>query len=547
MPHGVVLLDRKWRVTFVSRTTAAEVGVDEKQGLGRPIWELWPRILGTPLEAALRKTMRERVHQELELASDEGPVVIHALSLFPTRDGLGLMHRDATEEHLLRQRERSQAELAFAASGLGDFSWDMKTGTVTCSARAAAIFGTPRRFDAQEGLLQIDVQDADRIRSAGDKALRHGTPFHLEHRLSRPQDRETWVICWARPEYDKNGEPIGLIGVVADITHLKVQEAKLRESEARFRAFADEAPAPLWVANADGTIEYMNQAGIGFSGLDPAKFRDAVAFTAQVVALIHPDDLERVELARVGGKAEHAPIDLEIRVLDVHRAWRWLRLISHARHDQDGRYLGDIGMFVDVTDVHEAQARQRLLIDELNHRVKNTLATVQSMASQTLRAGLDAGQARETFVDRLFALSAAHNVLTREHWESADLAEIAAQAAAPFSPSPERRIEIKGQSVRLASNVAVGMAIGLHELATNSTKYGALSNANGRVALSWRSVGDGSAVELIWREQGGPAVHAPMRQGFGARFLTRNLGADLAYRPEGLTCTLRIEIIQPRQ
>lgn len=422
MDHGVVLLDRQWRILFVNRAAAAQIDLDSGPARGRPIWDVSPEILGTPLEAALRRGMREQVPVELELRSPNRPGAIFAVNVFPTSGGLGVIYRDVTDQHRARRR----------------------------------------------------------------------------------------------------------------------QEAKLRESEARFRAFAEEAPAPLWVVNADGTMDFMNRAAIEFSAMSQDDIVDAQTFATRVNAQLHPDDRDRVNRLRADPTIEHAPIDMEVRTKNARQEWRWLRIISHPRHDEDGRYLGAIGLFVDVTDVHEAQVRQRLLIDELNHRVKNTLATVQSIAGQTLRDGADAGVARQTFVERLLALSAAHNVLTRENWKGANLAEIAAQAAAPFELGPTPRIAIDGQPVRLGSNVAVGVAIGLHELATNAAKYGALSIPGGRVCLSWRPDESGSTVVLTWRELGGPLVEASTHKGFGTRFLIRNLHADLAFCPDGLVCTCRI-------
>jgi len=203
----------------------------------------------------------------------------------------------------------------------------------------------------------------------------------------------------------------------------------------------------------------------------------------------------------------------------------------------------------DVTEIRQAEARQQLLINELNHRVKNTLATIQSIANQTFRDSPGHAAAREVFVDRLLALSAAHNVLTRENWGGADLAEIAAEAVRPYDDAARSRIHMRGADARLAPQVAVGLSMALHELAANATKHGALSELGGQVSLAWRLKADGSAVCLRWRERGGPPVHPPSRRGFGARLLTRGLAielghpAELEYRLEGVVCTLHAPIV----
>ena len=207
--------------------------------------------------------------------------------------------------------------------------------------------------------------------------------------------------------------------------------------------------------------------------------------------------------------------------------------------------------FHDVTEIRQAEARQRLLINELNHRVKNTLATIQSIANQTFRDDLGQAAARGIFVDRLLALSAAHNVLTRENWGGADLVEIAAEAVRPFDGAARSRIHVHGPDARLAPQVAVGLSMALHELATNAIKHGALSEPGGKVSLAWRLGGDRSSVCLRWRERGGPPVRPPSRRGFGARLLTQGLAvelgraAELDYRPEGVVCTLHAPISDP--
>lgn len=191
-------------------------------------------------------------------------------------------------------------------------------------------------------------------------------------------------------------------------------------------------------------------------------------------------------------------------------------------------------------------AHQRLLIDELNHRVKNTLATVQSIATQTLRNAettVDAYAALET---RLLALSRAHDVLTRESWEGADLVEVVREAVAPFRSRASERFRIAGPEVRLCPRMSLAIAMAIQELATNAVKYGALSNTAGAVRIDW-SVSNGALPPRLafrWAEEGGPAVSPPTRRGFGSRLIERNLARDLdgavaiAFDPDEVVCTV---------
>jgi two-component sensor histidine kinase len=193
---------------------------------------------------------------------------------------------------------------------------------------------------------------------------------------------------------------------------------------------------------------------------------------------------------------------------------------------------------------HAAEHRE-LLIHELNHRVKNTLATVQSLAYQTLRSAPNPADARKALDARLVALSQAHDVLTRESWEAADIRELVGRALHPFQTGAAARIRLRGPDVRVKPKMAIALSMALHELATNAVKYGALSVQGGRVAVEWQLLGDGAArrLRLVWRETGGPPVTTPAHRGFGTRLIASGIGdfgaePTIEFKPEGLVCVL---------
>lgn len=212
--------------------------------------------------------------------------------------------------------------------------------------------------------------------------------------------------------------------------------------------------------------------------------------------------------------------------------------------DSDGVIVGVVGVTTDVTEHSRAQRRLRLMIDELNHRVKNTLAIVQGIAYQTFRQEGIALEARQAFDQRLAALGKAHGLLTRESWESADLAAVATEACAPHLDGADRII-MSGPPLRLAPKTAVTIAMALHELCTNAAKYGALSVDAGRVALTW-SIERGARhrLHLRWQESGGPPVVAPSRRGFGSLMIERALSTELQgdvrldFESAGLVCVI---------
>ena len=192
--------------------------------------------------------------------------------------------------------------------------------------------------------------------------------------------------------------------------------------------------------------------------------------------------------------------------------------------------------------------QRRLLINELNHRVKNTLAVVQSIAVQSLGRATALVGARDALTNRLGALAQAHDVLTRENWEGAELREVARVAVAPLGS--DEQISIGGPQVRLTPALSVSLALALHELGTNALKYGALSRSGGHVDIAWEVVekGDARRLSLRWAESGGPPVQHPTREGFGTRLVRRSLEAELDasvsldFAPDGVVCVMTVSL-----
>ncbi|MGV8938166.1 MAG: HWE histidine kinase domain-containing protein [Allorhizobium sp.] len=215
----------------------------------------------------------------------------------------------------------------------------------------------------------------------------------------------------------------------------------------------------------------------------------------------------------------------------------WLSTKTPMR-DETGKISGIVGISIDITERKRAEDKLRLMVNELNHRVKNTLATVQAIVSQTLRGTAPA--TREALEGRLLALSAAHDVLTRENWQSAELEDIVTAALTPFGGSGSDCFKVSGPPMRLWPRAALALALGLHELATNALKYGALSNGSGQVTIHWEIVpGSKTAVRLTWTERGGPPVKIPTQRGFGTKLLEGILAQDLGG-------TTRISFDDPR-
>jgi PAS domain S-box-containing protein len=342
----------------------------------------------------------------------------------------------------------------------------------------------------------------------------------------------------ARPRISKNGEFLGMIGVNVDITAREQVESALRESEERFRLAVEAAPSGMLMTNADGQIVMMNAHAeqlFGYSRgelvgqkiefLVPERFRRS-----------HPEYRESY-CARPSARPMGAGRDLFALRKDGTEVAVEIGL-SPIVTSEGAMVLAAI---VDISARKQAEAQRELLLAELNHRVKNTLAVVQGIANQTFKDTDTAPETRKSFDGRLLALAGAHNLLTEANWENASLEELAANALQARDANKER-VSLSGPRVLLPPRQALDIAMVLHELFTNAVKYGALSNDAGRIEIEWTQSDEAEPrLELIWREHGGPPVSAPDRRGFGSLLLEQTLGRGevrTEFRPEGLVCSI---------
>jgi PAS domain S-box-containing protein len=334
-------------------------------------------------------------------------------------------------------------------------------------------------------------------------------------------------------------------GVEIDITDRKRAEEALKEREAELREVLSAASiATFDVDHVTGNVRGSPQLNeiYGYPSSRSLNLQD-------LRARYHPDDLE--EIYRLfAGAADPAvrQFDMEFRLLLPGGVTRWVAGRGAYVRDETGRVVRSRGVVLDITERKHWEERQQLLIHELNHRVKNTLSTVQSIAYQSLRNAATPDQARRDIEGRLIALSRAHDVLTREGWEGASLREIVSQAIEPFGGLGEDRFTVEGEDLRLSPQRALALAMALQELATNAVKYGSLSNESGRVTITATIAGAPPLMRLVWAESGGPTVPVPSRRGFGSRLIERSLAADLGgradlqFRPDGIVCVIEAPV-----
>jgi signal transduction histidine kinase len=269
-----------------------------------------------------------------------------------------------------------------------------------------------------------------------------------------------------------------------------------------------------------------------------------------IIARVHPDDKKKRQDAVDHAIATGADLEVEHRILMPDGSIGWVLTRGRAAYEK-GRAVRAAGVSLDITARKTAENHQRLLLDELNHRVKNTLSTVQSIAMQT--RGSDARPSRfdVVFLARIEALARAHDLLTEASWEGASLGEVMGRTLAfHVSGGEAARVRLSGPPIQLSPNAAVTLNLAFHELATNAVKYGSLSTSAGRVDVDWKidDATSPSAVVIEWRESGGPEVSTPTRRGFGSRLIERGLAhefsgeCELRFRPEGLHCRIRLPL-----
>ncbi|MBQ0821307.1 PAS domain S-box protein [Microvirga sp. HBU67558] len=372
-------------------------------------------------------------------------------------------------------------------------------------------------------------------------------PFRLEYRLRRADGTYRWAIDAAAPRIGEDGTFLGYVGSVLDITERKEIEERLRASVAEFQTVTNAAPALVWVGAEDGRILYMNERWHEFTGQTTEE-----ALGYGWASTMHPEDVERVlpywQRCRETGEIYEG--EARYRGRDGEYRWHAFRAMPHI--GPEGAIAKWFGVSVDIHERKEWEEHRELLINELNHRVKNTLAIVQSMAAQSLRQLSEESRPKlQAFEDRLFALARAHDVLTRENWEGAELREIIDEVVEPYLRQKTRHLDIEGPRLRLIPRTALAIAMAIHELATNAAKYGALSVPSGCVHITW-AVEPGEVPRLVlqWQERDGPRVTAPTRRGFGTRLIERSLAQDiggdvrLTYAPTGVVCVMNVPLTE---
>lgn len=392
-------------------------------------------------------------------------------------------------------------------------------------------------------------------RSLLSEVLATGKPVRDAERIVERADGTTTIVSVSiDPLRNAKGELVGAVNCFTDITERKRVDGALEQSrlhaleqEQRLAATYEHAAIGITEIAPDGRLIRVNEATCAITGFSREELLSVRLFTHT-----HPDDADPDRDAfrkQVAGELDFYSV--EKRLVRKDGRVIWLSVRSSPVRDADGHLLYIVRVIQDITERKGAEQRAKLLIDELNHRVKNTLATVQSLASQTARGAPTPQDFRERFEGRLIALSKAHDQLTQHHWESADLRDLLSGSFAPYPGAVPGRVSLRGEDIVLRPRAVLTLAMAVHELVTNAVKYGALSVPGGRIEIRWQPVEEPEGRKFLridWMEEGGPTVVEPQQRGFGSKLIEGSIAAELGgrarltYAPEGLRCEMLIPL-----
>lgn len=544
-------------LAFYNDAYAPTIGGKHPAALGRPANENW-RELWDDLEPLLAKV---RWTGETNEASDRPfyierygypETVYFDISYSPIYsdagqvDGVLCIVKETTDRiHAERALAKSEERLtnALSAAGIvGIFDTDLVDGKVYADARFAEMYSVDPGIAEQGAPLDsymnnVHPEDKEWVEKAIYEAVETGKKCVLEYRVVSTGGAVRWLEVHGHCLYDESGKPWRMPGLAVDITDRKRAELAV----GRLAAIVASSEDAIIGTDLNGVITSWNRGAEKLYGYSS---NEAIG---KPVTILLPDDrrdeeqciLDRVE------RGEHVePYDtFRLRkdgsVVDVS-------LTVSPVSDSQGRIMGASKIARDITSRRESEQLRHTLMNEIRHRMQNSLATVLAIARQTFRNVEGAEEACKTFEARLMALSKGHTLLTAESWNSVALNDIVAQPLAAFGAD---RFEIDGPDTSLSPRATLGLTLVLHELATNAAKYGALSDPSGIVKIKWvLEDSEPKRLSLRWRETGGPPVTPPSHKGFGSSLITSALLAEtdsqtsINYDPAGVICEVSLPV-----
>ncbi len=471
---------------------------------------------------------------------------------YPVKDELGevgevvILTQDITprvEAEAALDEAEARFRIAREAAQLGIFDFDFRRGVCIWDERIRELWGVGPDEKITDEIFMGGVHPEDR--GLVDQALALATTapsdgtYKAEYRVVHRSSKETrWLLATGRVFFDAD-IPVRLVGTVQDMSERRAYEDALRTSEERLQIGLAAAKLGHWSWDTTTDVAVFSERACAIFGIKTPEVT-----WRSLQKLLHAQDRPHAIEAVKASLASGEDYTIEYRVNRPDGGQVWVSALGRPIYAAGGMPKGMIGVVQDVSERKANEEKIRLLMAEVNHRSKNMLAVVQSIAHQTSVSGSPRAFARR-FGERLQGLAASHDLLVNNGWQSVDLAELVASQLAPFRDIIRNRITFEGPDVALQPAAAQALGMALHELATNAGKYGALSSDHGQVRISWSlSTGTGARFRMSWNESGGPPVKEPAASGFGSKLIAQLTEValqgrvSLAYPPEGAMWTL---------
>lgn len=541
MREGVLIVSDGGTIRYCNEALARMLATPITSIIGRKFEDLVAgdaahrsqQLLGTgsrSAESGLRAQSGETVPV---LISFVRPMAIHG------RPAHGLIVTD-----LRRHEPRLRHNALLQASKDAIYALSPNLQIKTWNRGAESIFGyAPAEII---GKSERDLCPASELPALEDlvrQVRERGAAITVDAVRRRKDGTKIRVLLSMTPIRELDGRMIGYGVVAHDVTERERAARQLRDAMARTSLALDAGRMGTFEIDLNTERCTWSDQVYAIYGLDKASFEPTLE---SMYGILHPEDravlVDCLEAAQRRGSFE-----AEFRVRHRDGRYIWIHSRGMVRFDAEGKPQELFGVVVDITERKEAERKQQLLVGELNHRVRNTLATVQAIASQTLRRAKSPEDFVQSFSDRIQALSRAHTLLTRTAWQGTELDSLIREQLMLGSGD---RIRCQGPAVSLEPQTALQLALVLHELGTNARKYGSLSVPQGWVMVDWsiQESSEGRILEIVWKERGGPTVTPPSSTGFGTLLIERSLqqghGGEsrISFDPEGVACVIRLPL-----